>query len=254
MKKTNTFTLLVLFTFLFNTTLFAQQTQLLLLPTIHTLHQKNNRYSFENIFKIIENYKPDIIAVEIRPEDMQQDTAYLKMFYQPEMILMKNNFPDIQKAGIDDFGSDVRGKLLTADFLKDTTTQMGRFRVLNRRMNKDTAIVNAFKQKGLPALRAKQGEMLSTASAAELLDGRYDKITGEYYAGLAEVLAKTPYAEYEKFSSTRDQKITDNIRKLVKNNPGKKIIVLSGANHHNQMTNALSKMKNVKLITEVKDY
>ncbi|MDP1795824.1 MAG: hypothetical protein Q8K53_00775, partial [Daejeonella sp.] len=64
---------------------FAQKTELLILPTIHGGHKKNVNYNFEHVRQIIQNFKPDIIALEIRPEDMNRDTTYLKAFFNPEM-------------------------------------------------------------------------------------------------------------------------------------------------------------------------
>lgn len=252
MKKS--FKLLFLFVFLFNNSLLAQKTQLLLLPTVHTAHKTNAKYSFANVFKIVENFKPDIIAVEIRPEDMDMDTTYLKLFFQPEMIMIKNSFPGIPKVGIDDFGKDTWGKHLPVDFRRDTTTDWGRSTRISQMMNRDTAVSNAIKRMGLPAMASKRTQMLGSASAAELMDGKYDAITNEYFTKLSSVLANTKYKGFPEFTSYRDQKLSDNIKQLVLKNPGKRIIVLSGANHHNWYVINMSKISNVELITTVKDF
>jgi len=117
-----------------------KKTELLILPTIHTGHAKNLKYSFSHVTKIIKNFKPDIIAVEIRPEDMDQDTVYLKKFYQPEMIMARMGFPGVQKVGIDYMGSEMDGKHLSADFSRDTIGEMGRFRITSQKLMRDSAI------------------------------------------------------------------------------------------------------------------
>jgi pheromone shutdown protein TraB len=235
--------------------LYAQKkTELLVLPTIHGGHAKNVKYSFNHVTKIIENFKPDIIAVEIRPEDMDQDTVYLKKFYQPEMIMARIGFPGVQKAGIDFMGSEMDGKNLPANFSRDTIGEMGRFRITNQRLMKDTAIVKARIAKGLVTLKALQGEMMGKLSANEMLNGSYDKVTDAYTKAQTEVLANTPYQYYDTFAIKRDQRIADNIKALALKNPGERIIVLSGANHHTRIVNTLSTVSSVNLVTKVQDY
>lgn len=234
--------------------LYAQKkTELLILPTIHGGHAKNVNYSFEHVMRIIGNFHPDIIAVEIRPEDMNQDTVYLKRFYQPEMIMAVTRFPGIRKAGIDFLGSDMIGRQLPPDFNRDTVGEMGKFRLSNQKLMKDSAIVKERVARGLVRLKAKQSELMGRLSANELLDGTYNKITAEYTAVQTEVLKNTPYQYYDSFSIMRDQKIADNIKDLALQNPGRRIVVLTGANHHNRAVNTLKSEKNVQLVSVVRD-
>lgn len=250
MKKISIILLLAIIKF--SAPAWAQKTELLILPTIHGGHKKNVKYSFDHVTRIITNFKPDIIAVEIRPEDMDQDTTYLKKFYQPEMIMAKNGFPGVKKAGIDFLGSETKGKHLSDDFSKDTIGEMGRFRVMNQRLMKDSAIVKARIAKGMVTLKAKQGEMMGSLSANEML-ASYDQVTGDFFTAQTAVLAGTPYEYYDTFSIMRDQKIADNIKEIVRKNPGKRIIVLSGANHHYRLAKEFSQIKSVNLVKQVQD-
>ncbi len=252
-QKTIALTLFILAVCQWSSPLFAQKTDLLILPTIHSGHKKNVNYTFENVSNIIKNFKPDIIAVEIRPEDMDQDTVYLKQFYQPEMIMAKNAFPGVRKVGIDFMGNDMVGKHLPASFNQDTTGDMGKFRLANSKLMRDSAIIRARINKGLVALKTKQGQMMSTLSASQLLDGSYDRVTDEYTRGQTAVLTNTPYQYYDTFSISRDQKIAENIRDLAIKNPGKRIIVLSGANHHNRAVQVSAKVRSINLVREVND-
>ncbi|MGV3687192.1 MAG: carbohydrate-binding family 9-like protein [Daejeonella sp.] len=231
-----------------------KKTELLILPTIHGGHARNVKYTFNHVMKIIENFKPDIIAVEIRPEDIDQDSTYLKRFYQPEMIMARAGFPGVQKAGIDFLGAEMQGKSLPPDFNRDTIGEMGKLRVTNQKLMKDSAIIKARIAKGMVSLKAKQGEMMGKLSAGELLDGTYDKVTDEYTRAQTAVLANTPYQYYDDFSIQRDQKLADNIRELAIKNPGKRVIVLTGANHHNRAINTMKTVSSVHLVTTVQDY
>ncbi|SDM99805.1 hypothetical protein SAMN05421813_13220 [Daejeonella rubra] len=238
----------------FTNPLFAQKTELLILPTIHGGHKKNVNYNFEHVRHIIENFKPDIIAVEIRPEDMDRDTSYLKAFYNPEMIMFKNEFPEAEKAGIDFMGADFEGKSLPPDFMKEIIGEFGKFRAMNQKLMRDTAIVKARIARGLPALISKRGEMMANLGANQLMDGKYDALTEEFTRGQTEVLKNTPYQFYDDFQVSRDQRIADNIKALALKNKGKRIIVLTGANHHNRAVNELRKVRSVNLVTQVQDH
>ena len=238
----------------FTNPIFAQKTEVLVLPTIHGGHKKNVNYNFEHVRRIIQNFKPDIIAVEIRPEDMNRDTNYLNPLYNPEMIMFKNEFPKAVKAGIDFMGADFEGKPLPANFMKETIGEFGKFRAMNQTIMRDSGIVKARIAKGLPAIITKRGEMMATLGANQLMDGTYDALTEEFTKGQTEVLKNTPYQYYDDFQVSRDQRIADNIKALAINNRGKRIIVLTGANHHNRAVNELKKVRSVNLITQVQDH
>jgi len=232
---------------------FAQKTELLILPTIHAGHKKNANYNFEHVRNIIKNFKPEIIAVEIRPEDMDQDTSYLNKYYNPEMIMFKNEFPEAKKAGIDFMGADVADKPLPVNFLKDTIGEFGKFRLMNQKLMRDSNIVKARIAKGLPDLITKRGKMMGSLGANQLMDGKYDALTEEFTRGQAEVLRNTPYQYYDDFQVMRDQRIADNIKIIAVQNKGKRIIVLTGANHRNRAVKLLGKLKSVNLVNQVND-
>jgi hypothetical protein len=233
---------------------FAQKTELLILPTIHGGHKSNVNYNFEHVRKIIQNFKPDIIALEIRPEDMDRDTNYLKPLYNPEMILFKNEFPEAKKAGIDFMGADFEGKPLPFGFMKETIGEFGKFRAMNQKIMSDSAIVKARITKRLPSISSKRGEMMANLTANQLMDGKYDALTEEFTIGQTEVLRNTPYQYYDDFQVSRDQRIADNIKELAIKNKGKRTIVLTGANHHNRAVKELIKVRSVNLVTQIQDY
>ncbi len=232
---------------------FAQKTQLLILPTIHAGHKKNVNYNFEHVRTIIKNFKPDIIALEIRPEDLDQDTSYLHKFYNPEMIMFRNEFPEAKKAGIDFMGSDVAGKPLAENFLKDTIVEFGKFRLMNQKLMRDPAIVKARVEKGLPELISKRGKMMSSLGANQLMEGYYDSLTEEFTIEQTKILRNTPYQYYDDFQVMRDQRIANNIKAIALKNKGKRIIVLTGANHRNRAVKLLAKVRSVNLLNQVQD-
>ncbi|MDP3470101.1 MAG: hypothetical protein Q8S11_17295 [Daejeonella sp.] len=232
---------------------FAQKTELLILPTIHAGHKRNVSYNFDHVRNIIKNFKPDIIALEIRPEDLDQDTSYLHKFYNPEMVMFRNEFPEAKKAGIDFMGADVAGKPLPDNFLKDSLNEFGKFRLMNQKLMRDSAIVKARIEKGLPDLISKRGKMMAGLGANQLMTGEYDALTEEFTVSQAKILRGTPYQYYDDFQVMRDQKIADNIKSIALKNKGKRIIVLTGANHRNRAVKLLRMVRSVKLVNLVQD-
>lgn len=232
---------------------FAQKTELLILPTIHAGHKKNLSYNFEHLRTIIKNFKPDIIALEIRPEDLDRDTSYLHKFYNPEMVMFRNEFPEAKKVGIDYMGSDVVGKPLPESFLKDTIVEFGKFRLMNQKLMRDTAIVKARVEKGLPDLISKRSKMMGSLGANQLMDGKYDALTEEFTIAQTKILRNTPYQYYDDFQVMRDQRIADNIKAIALKNKGKRILVLTGANHRNRAVRLLAKVSSVNQVNQVQD-
>jgi hypothetical protein len=232
---------------------FAQKTELLILPTIHAGHKKNINYNFNHVRNIIKNFKPDIIALEIRNEDLDQDTVYLHKFYNPEMVMFLIEFPEVKKVGIDFMGADVAGKPLPENFLKDTLNEFGKFRQMNQKLMRDSVIVKARIEKGLPELISKRGKMMNSLGANELMTGTYDAFTEEFTVSQSRILQNTPYQYYDDFQVMRDQRLADNIKLIAKKNKGKRIIVLTGANHRNRAVRLLAKVSAVNLVNQVQD-
>lgn len=235
--------------------LYAQKTRVLLLPTIHNAHDTNAKYSYQHLLKIIKNFKPDLIAIEIRPEDMSQsDTVYLKTFYRPDMILVKDAFPAIPKLGIDFLGSDVVGKTLPLNYRKDSTTANGKAALVNRAISKDPDFMSAYKNSGITELEKKRLALIASASAQELIDGPFDSYSNWMAAKLDSLRALNPkYAPFQTTTSYRDRRLADNVKEAIHHHPGKRIIVLSGVNHHGLYVQVMSKMKGIKFITRVND-
>jgi hypothetical protein len=124
---------------------------------------------------------------------------------------------------------------------------------MNQKLMRDSAIVKARIAKGLPALISKRGLMMGSLGANQLMDGKYDVLTEEFTIGQTEILRNTPYQYYDDFQVLRDQRIADHIKTIALKNKGKRILVLTGANHHNRAVKLLGKVRSVKLIHEIKD-
>lgn len=218
----------------------ANPAQVQLLATIHKFHASNRLYPYEKVTALIRNFNPDLIAIEIRPEDLQEAQTYLAQFYPLEMRQVLLDFPPEKIRGLDWYGNEMKGKKLPPDVFKNESTELGKIKRLEMQMNHDSLV--APKLLPLEALGQKQVELAKTASPAQLYNGGYDAITQQFYTVLEAGAKGTRFEEYTNFNRLRDEIISENIFKLVKENPGKRIMVLIGANHHSRAVNVLKSL------------
>lgn len=79
------------------------------------------------------------------------------------------------------------------------------------------------------------------ANATSLVDGRYDRVTAEYYATLRELTAGTRYAALPAFYARRDREISRNILAALLAHPGKRVIIITGGDHHGSVIALLNR-------------
>ena len=222
------------------------------LATAHNFHLTNPNYPYARVTQQIQKFDPDLIAIEIRPEDLHEDTTYLKQFYPQEMRQVLKDFPREKVRGLDWYGEEMRGKKMPADVFKNEQTELGKIKKLEREMNRDSLMQP--KLAPLAELGKQQAELAKTASPAILNNGQYDDLTRTFYEVLDEAVKGTRYETYTNFNRRRDEVITENMVKLAEENPGKRIIFIIGANHHARAVNALEKLPTDKVkITPVED-
>lgn len=94
---------------------------------------------------------------------------------------------------------------------------------------------------------------MASLGANDLMTGKYDALTEEFTVSQAIILRGTPYQYYDDFQVMRDQRIADNVKAIAKKNKGKRIIVLTGANHRNRAVKLLAKLRSVNLVNQVQD-
>lgn len=205
-------------------------TQVMLLATVHGLHKSNPHYTYDDVYTLIRGYNPDVIGIEIRPEDIDQDTTYLKQLYPLEMRQITVLFPKDKVYGVDWYGEEAAGQLLPPDAFKGGNKQLTEIKQLERNLNSDTTLSTRMKM--IAVFPQKMVELANTSTPAQLNNsGHYDLVAELYYQQLDIVLQETPYAAYAKFNRSRDQHIGSNIISLIEQNPGKKLVFVLGANH-----------------------
>lgn len=198
-------------------------TEIMILGTLHGLHRNNGAYSFEDIFRIIEEFDPDAAGVKIRSEDIDQPKEYLSKYYPYEMIETKIRFGSrIPVYGFDWLGDEIKNRLIPDDYF-----QKHPVKILESEFDADTIPEKAYFEKH------DQDRMLliTNKTAEECNDGRYDASCEEYYAKFAAAFKGTKYQPITDFYRKRDENIGRNMISIIEQNEGKKIIFLMGMDH-----------------------
>lgn len=200
-----------------------KKTEIVLLGTLHGLHTMNSSYTFEDVFKIIDASEPDLIAVEIRPEDVGRERDYLKKLYPYEMIEAAERYSKIMPVyGFDWLGDEIAGVPVPDKFFEGHIVKK-----LEAELEANTSADKAELEK----IDAERMCIIQTGTASECNDGRYDTLTEKYYALFEELYAGKKYGPIIELYRNRDINIGRNIINIIKANQGKKTVFLMGMDH-----------------------
>lgn len=206
----------------------------LIISTIHRAHDLNPNYTYDSLFQFIEKFDPDIIGIEIRREDIDSPETYLKANYPFEMYECITRFPSKQVFGIDWLGDDLEGRTIPENYWKEKS----KIKSLQRKLSADSTMQKRLSV--LDIISKEKTRLVLNSTLLELNDGRYDLLNHIYYEQLTLLLKDTEYSLLTDFYKKRDEKIAQNILDIIKNNPGKKMIFLVGADHRDHALKSVS--------------
>ena len=199
------------------------KTEIMILGTLHGLHLNNPAYSFDDIFRIIDEYKPDAAAVEIRSEDIDHSKEYLSQYYPYEMIETKVRYSGkFPVHGFDWLGDAIKGHPIPEDYFKNHPVK-----ILEAEYEAD----NSPQKARLEKLDQERMLLITGRTAKECNDGRYDTSCEDYYAQFAAAFKGTKFQAISDFYRQRDENIGRNIIGILEQNEGRKIIFLMGMDH-----------------------
>lgn len=209
------------------------KTEVILCSTIHKAHTKNPNYSYNDLFSYIKRYNPDVIGVEIRENDIDSSTTYLKDLYPFEMYEAIHRFKTKKVVGFDWLGDELEGKAVPKNYWSEISS----IKKIQKKLNSDS-MANK-KLEPLNFISKKKNDLALTATRKELNNGNYDALNEIYYQQMEYFLKDTDYNELALFYKNRDEKIASNIIRIITANPGKKIIFLMGADHRSYSLNQI---------------
>jgi len=217
--------LIALLFLLFSIPLAAQQ-KTHLIPVLHGLHKSNDAYNYDSLKAIIARLKPDIIAVEIRREDIGADTTYLKKNYPYEMWMMPQWFPKVRIVGFDWLGEDIEGKSIPDNYWKE----IAEIKKWERKRNQDT--IFTVKLAPCDSISKVRLEILKTSSLKEILESRDSELIKTYYSCMEANLQGSEYQKIPEFYSRRNREMLKNISKLRQQAKGKTLVIITGDDHY----------------------
>lgn len=199
----------------------TQQGEVFFVPTLHGYHSVNQNYNYDSLKAIIKKLNPDIIAVEIRAEDIEQDSMYIAYNYPYEMYAVKTWFPKAKVVGIDWLGKDIEGKLMSFDYWQ-TQSELKK---VEQKLSTDSMYLKRLQT--CNSRYAERDSLLRSLSLQQLLNSTDAEITTQYYSCLKNELQGSPYEALITFSNERNNEVLKNISAVIKHNKGKRIVILT---------------------------
>jgi tetratricopeptide (TPR) repeat protein len=211
-----------------------EKKDVLVLGTIHNFHA-NSKYSYSDVLDILGTYKPDLICVEIRPEDFREKP------YLTEMMLA-TAFGDLGSIPVEpiDWWDEKNNDRLIADSLGKTDKYI-RLMNINDSLTRTNEILNAFSKK--------YGENIYTNNDLDIdfWNGQdYSNCVRESYKISLSVFGDSPFnLRYV----TRNRQMLKLIEEGIQKHDAKRIIVLTGCEHKCFFEDSLGMNKNINVLT-----
>lgn len=202
------------------------QTHIYLIPTIHGLHKTNQQYNYDSLRNIISKLNPDVIAVEIRSEDMNKDSNYLKKNYPFEMWMMSLWFPSVKIEGFDWLGKDLEGNIIPEDYW----VRQSSIRKLQNQLNADSSFTSKIWH--CNSFTGERMIILKESSLQSILTSNDAALTLKYYQCLKNAFENSPYLALTDFYNERNTKMQENLHQLFNKHDGKRLVILTGDDHY----------------------
>jgi hypothetical protein len=209
----------------------------MVIPSVHKLMLSNPHYSYARLYHIVASFRPDIVGVEIRQEDMARSGDYLKRNYPREMVELAGAYRG-RVFGFDWLGDELAGIPVPADWW----AKRSRIKQLERDWHAaPPPMDDTLKQlnRKLLALADRRDVLESTAPPEDLASGPYDQLAADYYATAALLTRGTQFALLPQWYALRDRHLADRIVAEIGDHPGCRIAIVTGADHHGPVTAAV---------------
>jgi len=193
------------------------------------------RYNYDSVRATIQRINPDVIAVEIRNEDITSDTSYLKQNYPYEMWMMRYWFPATTIEGFDWLGAELEGQPIPNRYWQDRS----RIKALQKLLSLDTAYSR--KLASCQLYTDQRLAIMNNSTLQGLLQSNDAILIKEYYDCLTHQLRGSEYEELTTFYNTRNQQMMQRLQAILALHPGKRIVVITGDDHAPYLRTFLAK-------------
>lgn len=213
------------------------KTNVLVLGTIHQLHESDTNYTYHDIAKILDNFKPDVVCVEIREQEFRKE------IYLPEMTLavIYGVSKGLKTYPIDWWEGTEKRNSRTE---RDSLIKLKKYKKLMKeelKLKKENKIILEFE--------GKNGKDFN-----KLFQKSYQFINGEEYSNYIREGYKISQQIYGDSPMNlvwrpRNNNMYKNVEKVISENREKNIIILTGSEHKYYFDDTLRTRKDIKLVT-----
>ncbi|MEQ7874321.1 hypothetical protein ABDK56_10000 [Sphingomonas sp. ASV193] len=210
----------------------------MVVASIHRRLATTKSYTFDDLYGAVARFRPDAVGVEIRQEDLDRGQPYLTSNYPPEMIALAAQYGP-RTFGFDWLGDELAGAAIPTDWWSKESP----IKQLERSFD-DRALPNDAHHRRLEAaldrLSSEQDRLLASATVRNLVDGRYDRVTGHYYATLRALVAGTRFDALARYYERRDAMIARNVLSEATRRRGQRVAIVTGGDHHGPVVRLLA--------------
>jgi hypothetical protein len=210
----------------------AEPTRVLVIGTIHGNHESNPNYSYQDLVNILATFGPDAVCVEIRPQDFRRN-SYLKEMMMASIYGLDRG---LKVNPVDWWGTrDDRAE-------RDAFMKTPEYKI---KLKEEERLVAA--NKVMQDFEKKYGSLEKLWDENKL---GYEFFNGEEYNRYIEEMYGVTMAVYgdgpmNLSYRTRNDKMMELIKKALDENPGRRVVVLTGAEHKHYFDRALAAMPGV---------
>lgn len=209
-------------------------TEVLIVSSLHSAHRDHASFDYDDLYQLISDFGPDFVGVEIRPEDIGRSRDYLSRSYPREMIELALRYED-RTFGVDWLGQRIEGAPIPESYFSSLPAI-----TLSAGLENDEDMM-ANKPERIAGLEQQQSEIVASATAASLADGRYGALCREIDELEQQWLAGSEYEAILAFHRQRDEEIGRNLVRFIEDHPGSRIAVVLGADHRTYAVEAVQK-------------
>jgi RNase H-fold protein (predicted Holliday junction resolvase) len=211
----------------------APHTQVLVVGTIHQRHASNPNYSYQDLVRILDTYNPDLVCVEIRPQEFRRKLYLTEMTLATIWALARNKsvYPiDWWMDSPND--REVRAQLEKTPEYRKKAAELKDLTAANSILN------GMCKQHGALGGNAKLGYAFWNGTD-------YQTCTAEGYRLSIEIYGDSPMNLHYQ---SRNQHMADLILAALKEKPVPKAIVLTGSEHKHFFDRAFRENPNLSVV------
>lgn len=214
----------------------GKKTQMITIATIHGLHNQS-KYTFEDVVRAIDTYKPDLICVEIRPDEFRTKTYLQEMMYATAY----GDQHKITVAPIDWYVGDETRNDRT---MRDSLMKLDRYKAMQKQLD---SLKNA--NEIIKAFTAKYGQNVFQRKdlGFEFYNGEdFNGCNRETYRLSISIFGDSPI---NLSAISRNKMMAQRINEAIKKYKAKRVVVLTGGEHKSFIDDYLKENPQIEVLS-----